>query len=148
RTVRSGPPRRATTAGFSSSTTSLARPFGFRMIHVHQAPYSRQGSCSHRSTMGRPAIVGLLLCLAPFPAAAPPRNPFHPAMTRMNGMIPVEPMAGMRMPWHLMAVGIATATYDNQGGPSGGDEGDSVNWNMLHLQGSLGPGLLSVMMMN
>jgi hypothetical protein len=76
------------------------------------------------------------------------RNLFQSDMTLMNGMVPVEPMAGMRMPWHLMDVGIATGTYDNQGGPSGGEEGDSVNWNMLHFQGSLGPGLLSVMMMN
>jgi len=76
------------------------------------------------------------------------RNLFQSDMTVMNGMVPVEPMAGMRMPWHLMAMGIATGGYDSQGGPSGGQEGDSVNWNMLHLQGSLGPGLLSVMMMN
>jgi hypothetical protein len=80
--------------------------------------------------------------------ASETRNLFQSDMTLMNGMVPVEPMAGMRMPWHLMDVGLATGGYDSQGGPSGGQEGESVNWNMLHLQGSLGPGLLSVMMMN
>lgn len=81
------------------------------------------------------------------PAAAS-RNLFQSEMTLMNGMVPIEPMAGMRMPFHLMDVGVATVTYDDQGGPSGGVDVDSINWNMLHLQGSLGPGLLSVMMMN
>ena len=76
------------------------------------------------------------------------RNLFQSDMTLMNGMVPIYPMAAMRMPWHVMDVGIATATYDDQGGPSGGTEWDSINWNMVHLGGSLGPGLLSVMMMN
>lgn len=81
-------------------------------------------------------------------APAGDRNLFQSDMTLMNGMVPVAAMAGMKMPWHLMDVGIATGGYDNQGGPSGGQEGESVNWNMLHLEGSIGPGLLSVMMMN
>ncbi len=81
-------------------------------------------------------------------ASDPRRDLFQSDMALMNGMVPVDPMAGMLIPWHFMDVGLATAAYNDQGGPSGGSEIESVNWNMAHLQGSLGKGLLSVMMMN
>ena len=85
------------------------------------------------------------------PAATPDprRNLFQSDMTLMTGMVPKDTMGNMLMPgWHLMAVGLLTGAYNRQGGPSGGNEIESANWNMLHLQGSLGPGLLSLMMMN
>jgi len=74
---------------------------------------------------------------------------FQSDMTRMTGMIPVDPMAGMAMPgWHFMVLGVARFSFNEQGGPSGGSTLESGNWNMLHAQHDLGPGRLSLMMMN
>ena len=83
------------------------------------------------------------------PSSGESRNLFQSDMTLMVGMVPTEEMAGMEMPgWHLMDVGMLTGSYNRQGGPSGGNEIESANWNMLHFQGRLGPGRLSLMMMN
>ena len=77
------------------------------------------------------------------------RNLFQSDMSLMTGMTPVDPMAGMAMPgWHVMDLGVARLLYNRQGGPSGGNEIESNNWNMIHAQKSLGPGRLSLMLMN
>ena len=58
-------------------------------------------------------------------------------------------MAGMAMPgWHVMDLGVARLSYNRQGGPSGGSDVESSNWNMIHAQKALGAGRLSLMMMN
>ena len=75
------------------------------------------------------------------------RNLFQSDMTLMTGMTPAD--RGMSMPgWHVMDLGVATGSYNHQGGPSGGSEIESSNWNMIHAQKGLGPGRLSLMMMN
>ena len=90
--------------------------------------------------------------LAPAPepgteTGAASRNLFQSDMSLMTGMIPTD--RGMHMPgWHVMDLGVATASFNRQGGPSGGIEFESSNWNMLHVQKTLGPGRLSLMMMN
>src|SRR6266540_3927818 len=77
------------------------------------------------------------------------RNLFQSDMSLMTGMVPRDPMAGMAMPgWHLMDMGVASLSYNRQGGPSGGSEIESSNWNMIHVQKGLGAGRLSLMMMN
>ncbi len=77
------------------------------------------------------------------------RNLFQSDMTLMTGMTPRDPMAGMAMPgWHFMVLGVARLSYNHQGGRSGDDALESSNWNMLHLAHDLGPGRLSLMMMN
>jgi len=77
------------------------------------------------------------------------RNLFQSDMSLMTGMVPRDPMAGMAMPgWHVMDLGAARLSYNRQGGPSGGSEVESSNWNMIHAQKALGPGRLSLMMMN
>lgn len=80
-------------------------------------------------------------------AADTSRNLFQSDMSLMTGMTPKD--LGMSMPgWHVMDIGVATASYNRQGGPSGGSEVESANWNMIHVQKGLGPGRLSLMMMN
>ena len=77
------------------------------------------------------------------------RNLFQSDMSLMTGMVPRDPMAGMTMPgWHLMDLSVARLSYNRQGGPSGGSGIESSNWNMIHAQHDLGPGRLSLMMMN
>jgi len=77
------------------------------------------------------------------------RNLFQSDMSLMTGMTPHDPMAGMAMPgWHLMVMGVGRLGYNDQGGRSGDDAFESSNWNMLHLAHDLGPGRLSLMLMN
>ena len=77
------------------------------------------------------------------------RNLFQSDMSRMTGMTPRDPMAALAMPgWHLMDLGVARLSFNRQGGPSGGSGIESSNWNMVHAQKELGPGRLSLMMMN
>ncbi len=76
-------------------------------------------------------------------------NLFQSDMSLMTGMTPRDPMAGMAMPgWHVMDLGIGRLSYNRQGGRSGADAFESSNWNMIHAQRDLGPGGLSLMMMN
>ena len=82
-------------------------------------------------------------------AGSSERNLFQSEMTLMTGMIPEDSMAGMKMPgWHLTDLGVARLVFNGQGGPSGRKGVESGNWNMLHAQHDLGPGRLSLMMMN
>ncbi len=77
------------------------------------------------------------------------RNLFQSDMALMTGMVPDDPMAGMKMPeWHVMDLGVARLEFNGQAGPSGRKGGESGNWNMLHAMRDLGPGRLSLMMMN
>src|SRR5262249_28044190 len=77
------------------------------------------------------------------------RNLFQSDMSLMTGMTPVDPMAGMAMPgWHVMDLGVARLLYNRQEGPSGGNEIESNNWNMIHAKKTLGRGRLSLMLMN
>ncbi|MFN2633459.1 MAG: hypothetical protein ABR610_08605, partial [Thermoanaerobaculia bacterium] len=78
------------------------------------------------------------------------RNLFQSDMNLMTGMTPHDPMAGMTgmTGWHLMDMGIARLSYNRQGGASGGNRIESSNWNMIHVQKAIGPGRLSLMMMN
>ena len=77
------------------------------------------------------------------------RNLFQSDMTLMTGMTPRDPMGGMVMPgWHIMDMGVVRLSYNRQGGLSGKEAFESVNWNMVHAQMELGPGRLSLMMMN
>jgi hypothetical protein len=87
---------------------------------------------------------------APAPSdLASARNLFESDMLPMLGMVPDDPMHGMKMPkWHVMDLGIARALFNGQGGPSGRKGGESSNWNMFHAQKDLGPGRFSFMLMN
>jgi hypothetical protein len=83
------------------------------------------------------------------PASATDRNLFQSDMSLMTGMTPHDPMAGMAMPgWHLMVMGVGRLGYNHQGGRSGDDSFESSNWSMVHLAHDLGPGRLSLMLMN
>jgi hypothetical protein len=74
---------------------------------------------------------------------------FQSDMTLMTGMTPRDPMAGMPMPgWQFMTMGIARLQYNHQGGPSGDDALESVNWSMVMLQRDLGRGRVTLMAMN
>ncbi|MEO8190084.1 MAG: hypothetical protein ABI682_07055 [Acidobacteriota bacterium] len=78
------------------------------------------------------------------------RNLFQSDMNLMTGMTPRDSMAGMTgmTEWHVMDMGVARLSYNRQGGPSGGNRIESSNWNMIHVQKAIGPGRLSLMMMN
>lgn len=78
------------------------------------------------------------------------RNLFQSDMNLMTGMTPRDPMAEMTgmTGWHVMDIGVARLSYNRQGGPSGGTRIESSNWNMLHAEKTIGPGRLSLMMMN
>ena len=70
-------------------------------------------------------------------------------MSLMTGMTPRDPMGGMSMPgWHIMDMGVVKVIYNRQGGPSGKQDFESLNWNMLHASRTVGPGRLSLMLMN
>ena len=74
---------------------------------------------------------------------------FQSDMSLMTGMTPVDPMGGMEMPgWTTHVMGVARLSVNHQGGPSGDTEIESSNWNMVMAQHGLGPGLLTLMMMN
>jgi hypothetical protein len=74
---------------------------------------------------------------------------FQSDMALMAGMTPRDPMAGMPMPrWQFMTMGIARLQYNHQGGPSGREAFESVNWSMVMLQRDVGRGRLTLMMMN
>lgn len=82
-------------------------------------------------------------------AAGADRNLFQSDMTLMAGMTADDPMGGMKMPkWDVMAMGMARASVNHQGGPSGDDAFESINWNMVMAQRDLGRGRLTLMMMN
>ena len=76
-------------------------------------------------------------------------NLFQSDMNLMTGMVPDDPMGGMKMPkWHVMDLGVARLAFNGQGGPSGRKGVESSNWNMLHAQHDLWGGRISLMMMN
>jgi hypothetical protein len=83
-------------------------------------------------------------------AADPRRNLFQSDMSMMTGMTPRDAMAGIAgmAGWHVMDLGVARLAFNRQGGSSGGDAIESSNWNMVHAQTTIGPGRLSLMMMN
>ena len=84
----------------------------------------------------------------PTPEASP-TNLFQSDMSLMTGMVPDDPMDGMRMRgWSLMDLGVARLEFNGQGGPSGRKGVESSNWNMLHTASDVGPGRLTLMMMN
>jgi hypothetical protein len=78
------------------------------------------------------------------------RNLFQSDMNLMTGMVPRDPTSGRSgmTGWHLMDIGIARLAYNRQGGPSGSDRIESSNWNMIHVQKAIGPGRLSLLVMN
>jgi hypothetical protein len=77
------------------------------------------------------------------------RNLFQSDMTLMTGMTPRDPMGGMSMPgWHIMDMGVVKLIYNRQGGPSGKQDFESLNWNMLHAEHDLWGGRFSLMLMN
>ena len=82
------------------------------------------------------------------PPASEPRNLFQSDMTVMTGMTPSDRAPAPAEGWHLMDLGVARLSWNDQGGPSGGSAIESGNWNMLHVSRTLGPGRLSLMMMN
>ena len=74
---------------------------------------------------------------------------FQSDMSLMTGQSSADPMGGMEMPgWMTHVMGIARLSVNHQGGSSGDTQVESSNWNMLMAQRRLGPGLLTVMMMN
>lgn len=77
--------------------------------------------------------------------AAP--GPFESDMTRMLGMT-AEPTGEPIEGWHLMVLGMARASANHQGGPSGHDAFESVNWNMAMAQRDVGRGRLTFMLMS
>jgi hypothetical protein len=74
---------------------------------------------------------------------------FQSDMSLMAGMSPKDPMGGMDMPgWATHVMGVARLSLNYQGGPSGDTLVESSNWNMVMAQHRVGPGLLTLMMMN
>jgi hypothetical protein len=70
-------------------------------------------------------------------------------MAAMTGTTPRDPMDGMSIPrWIWMVMGVARVVYNDQGGPSGATVLESTNWNMVMGQRDVGPGRLTLMMMN
>jgi hypothetical protein len=85
----------------------------------------------------------------PSPSPPPPATLFESDMSRMTGMTPRDPMAGMAMPsWSFMVMGLARLQYNRQGGPSGDEAIESSNWNMVMAQRDLAGGRVTFMMMN
>jgi len=82
------------------------------------------------------------------PPASADRNLFQSDMAGMTGMTPSDAAPAPAEGWHLMDLGVARLSWNDQGGPSGGSAIESGNWNMVHASRSLGPGRLSLMMMN
>ena len=83
--------------------------------------------------------------------APEPKGPtlFQSDMALMAGMTPRDPMADMKMAgWSWMVMGVARIVFNDQGGPSGATVGESTNWNMVMGHHDLGPGRLTLMMMN
>jgi hypothetical protein len=77
------------------------------------------------------------------------RNLFSSDMRLMTGQTPKDAMPEMGGPaWHVMDLGVLSLTWNDQGGPSGDSSFESGNWNMLHAGRALGPGRISLMMMN
>jgi hypothetical protein len=106
-----------------------------------------------------PLAVAVLLLAAPswaqhegheHPADEPAKpSLFQSDMAAMTGTMPRDPMEGMSLPtWVWMVTGVARIVYNDQGGPSGGTVGESTNWNMVMGQRDVGPGRLTLMMMN
>src|SRR6185503_2870350 len=105
-------------------------------------------------------IVAAVVCVAlPCRAQHEGHEHHHPApeqpalfqseMGLMAGMTPRDPMASMEMPgWSFMVMGVARLIYNDEGGPSGATVGESSNWNMIMGHHDLGPGRLTLMMMN
>jgi hypothetical protein len=105
--------------------------------------------------LGLALLGGLLACPARAQhedhAMGPPEEPvlFQSDMSLMTGQASLAPMGGMEMPgWMTHVMGVARLSFNRQGGPSGDTRIESSNWNMLMAQHSLGPGLLTFMMMN
>ena len=84
----------------------------------------------------------------PSPAPAPSAVLFQSDMAVMTGMTPADASPVPGPEWHVMDLGIARLSFNHQGGRSGGSELESVNWNMLHASRGVGPGRLSLMLMN
>lgn len=102
----------------------------------------------------------------PSPTPAPDEASLHlfqSDMSLMTGMTPRDPEAEAPMAempdmpgmaamasggWHVMDLGVVRLSFNRQGGASGGSEIESSNWNMIHAGRRLGPGRLSLMMMN
>jgi hypothetical protein len=84
---------------------------------------------------------------SPSPSAA--ATLFESDMSRMAGLTPRDPMAGMAMPsWSLMTMGIVRGQYNRQGGPSGDEVLESSNWAMFMGQRDLAGGRVTLMVMN
>jgi hypothetical protein len=74
---------------------------------------------------------------------------FQSDMRRMTGMVPVDPMGATPMPgWQWMTMGVVRFGYNHQGGDRGDDDFESTNWFMWMGHHELGPGRLTLMMMN
>jgi hypothetical protein len=85
----------------------------------------------------------------PSPGMSPAPTLFESDMSRMAGMTPRDPMAGMSMPsWSLMTMGIVRLQYNRQGGPSGDEAVESSNWAMGMAQKGLAGGRVTFMIMN
>jgi hypothetical protein len=77
------------------------------------------------------------------------RNLFQSDMALMAGMTPKDPMEGAARPgWLTHWMGLARLSYNDQGGPSGDEAVESSNWNMVMAQREVGPGRLTLMLMN
>ena len=70
-----------------------------------------------RSTV---AAVAFLLCTLPLMVEAQTEPHQHPA--------PAPAASTAAVPWHFMQDGVAWLTYNNQGGPRGGEDFGSQNW--------------------
>lgn len=121
--------------------------------HEPAPPQAEPGHGEHQPTAPGPGAQADQAHGGHSMAAAPARRDeralYQSDMTVMAGMTPRDPMAGMSMPqWQFMATGIARLQYNHQGGPSGHDALESVNWSMVMVQRDVGQGRLTLMMMN
>jgi hypothetical protein len=89
-----------------------------------------------RMRFGSPGICAVLLAV---PAAA--QHEGH------GPTQPIEPTA-QESPWSWSLSGVARLVYNHQGGPAGDEVIESTNWNMITVDRRMGPGTLSLMMMN
>lgn len=136
--------RRPRLAGLSLAALACAAPVHAQ--HEHHAPPAPASSPSPSPASAAPAATRhdhAAMDRADRPTL------FESDMSRMTGMTPRDPMAGMTMPsWSVMTMGVVRLQYNHQGGPSGDEAVESSNWGMVMAQRDLAGGRVTVMTMS
>jgi len=74
-------------------------------------------------------------------AEAAGRKLFQSDMSLMTGMAPPRAVMAMGLPrWSTMVMGVVAGGWNHQGGASGDDAVEAVDWNMVMARGGRIPG--------